>query len=87
MHFKCVACGIEFDNIQELASHKKQHQGSSSASASAATEPGMTCLGCGKRFPVEPAKANYSGPITCPHCHTTLKVVLKDGEVVVARYG
>lgn len=82
MRFKCFACGAEFDNIQQLASHKRQHQ-----TAPRDSSPGVTCLGCGKSIPLEPAKANYSGPLTCPHCRRTMTVVIEGGEVVVARLG
>ena len=30
MHFKCGTCGIECENIEELARHKKLHQSASS---------------------------------------------------------
>ena len=81
MRFKCASCGIEFDNIEELASHKRQHQASSKSSS------GVTCLGCGKGIPLEPSKYNYSGPLTCPNCRRTMTVVIEDGEVCVARLG
>jgi DNA-directed RNA polymerase subunit RPC12/RpoP len=81
MHFKCVTCGIEFATIEQLASHKKQHQGGSRSS------PGVICLGCGKSIPLEPSKANYRGPLTCPNCQRTMTVVIEDGEVAVARLG
>ena len=81
MRFKCFSCGIEFDTIQELAAHKQRHQSETPDSS------GITCLGCGKKIPVEASKANYSGPLTCPHCKNTLQVVLRDGEVVTARFG
>jgi DNA-directed RNA polymerase subunit RPC12/RpoP len=81
MRFKCVACGIEFDNIEELASHKKQHQASSQGSS------GVICLSCGKSIPLEPSQMNYSGPLTCPNCHRTMTVVIEGGDVCVARLG
>jgi DNA-directed RNA polymerase subunit RPC12/RpoP len=84
MRFKCVSCGIEFDDIQQLASHKKQHQ----AAREEATGPkGITCLGCARKIPLQPSQFNYTGPLTCPSCHETLKVTLKNGEVVVATLG
>jgi DNA-directed RNA polymerase subunit RPC12/RpoP len=81
MRFKCVTCGIEFASIEQLASHKKQHQADPRSSS------GVTCLGCGKSIPLEPSKANYSGPLTCPNCGRTMTVVIKDCEVAVARLG
>ena len=81
MRFKCVTCGIEFATIEQLASHKKQHQ------ASPRSSPGVICLGCGKSIPLEPSKANYSGPLTCPNCRETMTVAIEDGEVVIARLG
>jgi DNA-directed RNA polymerase subunit RPC12/RpoP len=81
MRFKCVTCSVEFDTIEQLARHKQQHQ------AGPQTRSGVTCLGCGKSIPLEPSKANYSGPLICPHCGRTLKVVTENGEVVVARLG
>lgn len=81
MRFRCVTCGIEFDNIEQLASHKRQHQSGAKAS------PGIICLGCGKSIPLGPAQMNYSGPLTCPTCHRTMTVVIEGGEVCVARLG
>jgi len=81
MRYKCVACGIEFASIEQLASHKRQHQASPRSSS------GVICLGCGKSIPLEPSKANYSGPFTCPNCRRTMTVVIENGEVVVARLG
>ena len=82
MRFKCVSCGIEFDNIEQLASHKRQHQ-----TAPINTSPGVTCLGCAKRIPLDPSKFSYNGPLTCPNCHRTMTVVTEGGEVVFARLG
>jgi DNA-directed RNA polymerase subunit RPC12/RpoP len=81
MRFKCVTCGIEFATIEQLASHKKQHQ------AGPRSSPGVICLGCGKAIPLEPSKANYSGILACPNCRRTMAVVIEDGEVVTARFG
>ncbi len=81
MRFKCVTCGIEFENIEGLASHKKQHQASSRGSS------GVICLGCGKGIPLAPSQMNYSGPLTCPNCRRTMTVVIEGGEVCVARFG
>jgi uncharacterized CHY-type Zn-finger protein len=81
MRFKCHACGTEFDTIEQLASHKQQHQ------AGAQSSPGIICLGCGKSIPLEPSRANYSGPLNCPNCRRTMTVTIEDGEVVVARLG
>lgn len=81
MRFKCVACGIEFATIEELARHKQQHQAGSERSS------GVICLGCGKSIPLEPSKANYSGPLTCPNCRQTMTVVIENGEVCAARLG
>jgi len=82
MRFKCFTCGAEFDNIQQLASHKRQHQIAPRGSSS-----GVTCLGCGKSIPLGSSKTNYRGPLTCPHCHRTMIVVLEGGEVAAARLG
>ena len=81
MRFRCGSCGVEFDTIEQLAAHKRQHQSDVPDSS------GITCLGCGRRIPIDASKANYSGPLTCPGCKSTLQVVLRDGEVVTARYG
>jgi hypothetical protein len=81
MRYKFVTCGIEFDSIELLASHKREHQASSRSSS------GITCLGCGKSIPMEPSKANYSGPITCPNCQRTMTVVIENGDLCVARLG
>jgi len=81
MIFRCPSCGEEFDNIQQLASHKKMHQ------KPVDTSSGVTCLGCAIKIKLEPSQMNYSGPLTCPSCGKTMKVVLRDGEVVVARIG
>ena len=81
MRFKCVTCGIEFATIEQLASHKKQHQ------AGSARPSGVVCLGCGKGIPLEASKANYSGPLTCPSCGRIMTVVIDNGEVCVARLG
>jgi len=81
MRFRCVACGIEFATIEELARHKQQHQAGPKSSS------GVICLGCGKSIPLEPSKANYSGPLTCPNCQQTMTVVIENSEVVAARLG
>ena len=82
MRFRCPTCGNEFDNIEQLARHKKQHQ-----SPEEEGTKGITCLGCAQKIPIEPSKLTYSGPLTCPHCHRTMKVTLQNGDVVVARLG
>jgi DNA-directed RNA polymerase subunit RPC12/RpoP len=81
MRFKCFTCGIEFDTIEELARHKQQHQ------AGPSSPSGVICLGCGQNIPLEPSKANYSGPLTCPNCQRTMTVVIENGEVCAARLG
>ena len=81
MRYKCVTCGIEFATIEQLARHKQQHL------AGPETSTGVICLGCGKSITLEPSKANYSGPLTCPNCQRTMKVVIENGEVAVARLG
>lgn len=81
MRFKCVTCGIEFATIEQLATHKKQHQADPRSSS------GVICLGCGKGMSLESSKANYSGPLTCPNCGRTMTVVIEDSEVVTARLG
>lgn len=82
MQFKCFVCGETFEDIQQLAAHKKRHQ-----AESAPEKKGLICLGCGKSIPLPPSMADYSGPVECPHCHRTMKVTLSGGEVVVARLG
>ena len=82
MRYKCHSCGVEFDTIEQLAAHKQRHQMEERPATS-----GVICLGCARRIPIEPSQANYSGPLTCPSCHRTMKVVLEDGEVVTARLG
>ena len=81
MRFKCPTCGVELDDIQQFANHKKRHQSAQPDSS------GVTCLGCARKIPIDASQANYSGPLTCPSCHRTMKVTLQDGEVVVARLG
>jgi len=83
MRYKCFTCGTEFDDIQQLASHKRMH----SSSERPKEKPGVICLGCGRQIPIDASKANYTGPLTCPTCRRTMKVTLQDGEVVVARLG
>jgi hypothetical protein len=72
---------MEFETIEQLAGHKKRHQKDTE------TPRGIICLGCGKGIPLDESKANYSGSLDCPNCKSTMKVVLRDGEVVTARYG
>jgi DNA-directed RNA polymerase subunit RPC12/RpoP len=81
MRYKCFTCGIEFDSIEQLANHKRQHQAGSQSSS------GVICLGCGKSIPLESSKANYSGPLTCPNCRRTMTVTIENSEVVTARLG
>ncbi len=84
MRFRCNSCGIEFDDIGQLASHKRGHQ---SEREEPAGPKGITCLNCAKKIPLEQSQYNYSGPLTCPHCRRNMKVTLRDGDVVVARTG
>lgn len=81
MQYKCFSCGAEFDNLEQLANHKKRHQ------SPAPESKGVICLGCGKPIPIDSSKSNYSGPLTCPTCHRTMRVILENGEVVGARLG
>ena len=81
MRYKCVSCGIEFDTIEQLARHKKQHQNPAPDST------GAICLGCGKAIPIDSSQLNYSGPLTCPNCRRTMRVILENGQVVGARLG
>ncbi len=81
MRYKCFTCGEEFDDIQQLASHKRSHQGAPEKKA------GLICLGCGRPIPVSPAQSNYSGQIKCPSCGKFMTVKLDNGEVVFARFG
>jgi carbonic anhydrase len=82
MQFKCHVCNQVFDDIQQLASHKKRHQEQTTD-----RREGITCLGCAGVIPIGPEQYNYSGPLTCPRCKSTMKVTLRDGAVVVARLG
>jgi len=82
MRFRCPTCGTVFEDIQQLASHKRQHQTAARGSSS-----GVICLGCGKSIPLDSSKTNYSGPLTCPHCRRTMTVVIEGGEVAAARLG
>jgi hypothetical protein len=82
MQYKCYVCNEVFDDIQQLANHKRLHQ-----SGAPERKEGITCLGCAGVIPIGPSQYNYSGPLTCPHCRATMKVTLKDGSVVVARLG
>lgn len=82
MNYKCFVCGETFDDIQQMANHKRRHQ-----SAPEPAKKGVICIGCGKPIAVEPSKANYHGPLTCPNCKRTMTVKLEDGEVVFARLG
>jgi DNA-directed RNA polymerase subunit RPC12/RpoP len=81
MHYKCFTCGEEFDDIQQLASHKRSHQGAPER------KPGVICLNCGKPIPIPPAQKNFSGLLPCPNCHRSMTVKLEDGEVIFARVG
>jgi hypothetical protein len=81
MQFKC-SCGAVFMDIQQLANHKRLHQ-----SAPVSNEPGVTCLGCAKRIPLEASKMNYSGPLPCPSCGKVMSVVIEKGDVCAARLG
>ena len=82
MQFKCHVCNQVFDDIQQLADHKKRHQ-----TEQTGPREGITCLGCAGTIPIGPSQYNYTGPLTCPHCRATMKVTLRDGSVVVARLG
>jgi DNA-directed RNA polymerase subunit RPC12/RpoP len=82
MRFRCVSCGLEFDDIQQLASHKKQHQ-----SPQEEGPKGITCLNCAKKIILELSQYNYKGPLTCPHCRRSMTVTLQNGDVLVARVG
>jgi DNA-directed RNA polymerase subunit RPC12/RpoP len=81
MQYKCFSCGAEFSNLEQLANHKKRHQ------SSAPESKGVICLGCGKPIPIDSSQSNYSGPLTCPTCRRTMRVILENGEVVGARLG
>lgn len=83
MRFNCTQCGIEFSTAQEWMAHKSQHQPRRPVDPT----PGITCIGCGKKIPVGPDKANYKGPLPCPHCGRTMSVILDGGEVSFARLG
>ncbi len=87
MRFRCNSCGIEFDDIGQLASHKRGHQSGREEPAGSAGPKGITCLNCAQKIALEPSQYNYSGPLTCPHCRRNMKVTLRDGDVVVARTG
>ena len=82
MRFNCPSCGSEFEDIQQLANHKRLHQSTVSQE-----KKGVICLGCGKAITISSTQQNYSGPLTCPSCKRTMSVKLQDGEVIVARLG
>ena len=87
MRYKCHVCGVELYDIEQFANHKKQHQEGEPGTAGASDVSGVTCLGCGKRIPIDASQANYCGPLTCPSCRQITKVVLENGQVVTARFG
>jgi DNA-directed RNA polymerase subunit RPC12/RpoP len=76
MPFKCFTCGLTFDTTEEFIKHKLSHKEQ--------PKKGPICLRCGKPIPLDSSKANYRGNIVCPDCGQTMKVVMQDGEVVVA---
>ena len=82
MRFTCNTCGAVFDDIQQLANHKRSHQVPRNDGIK-----GVTCIGCAKKIPLDPSQFNYKGPLTCPTCRRTMSVILRDGEVVIARLG
>jgi hypothetical protein len=83
MRFNCAQCGIDFASAEEWMAHKRMHQPARQVDPT----PGVICLGCGKKIPVGPDKANYKGPLPCPSCRRTMTVVLENGEVCFARLG
>ena len=83
MRFNCAQCGIDFTTAEEWMAHKSKHQVRQPEDPT----PGVTCLGCAKKIPVNELQANYKGPLTCPNCNQTMNVILDGGEVVFARLG
>ena len=76
MPFKCFACGLTFDTVEEFVAHKLSHKEQ--------PKKGPICLRCGKPITLDSSKANYRGDIVCSGCGQTMKVVIQDGEVVIA---
>ena len=76
MPFKCFSCGLSFDTLEEFVEHRLSHKEQ--------PKKGPICLRCGKPIPLDSSKANYSGNILCPSCGQTMKVVIQDGEIVLA---
>ena len=80
MPFKCFSCGLSFDTVEEFVQHKLAHQ----EQPKKQPERGLICLRCGKPIPVDSSKADYRGDILCPSCGQTMRVIIQNGEVVLA---
>ena len=80
MPFKCISCGLSFDVAEDFIKHKLTHQGQ----AAKTDKKAPACLGCGKPFPADYLKTDYSGDITCPNCGRVAKIVIQNNEVVLA---
>ena len=80
MAFKCSSCGQSFDAIEEFAAHKRAHK----KQPRKQPEKGPICLRCGKPILIDSSKRDYRGDLPCPSCGQTMRVVIQDGEVVVA---
>jgi DNA-directed RNA polymerase subunit RPC12/RpoP len=80
MPFKCFPCGLSFDTVEEFAAHKRAHQ------EQPGRQPGKgpVCLKCGKPILLDSSKRDYRGDIPCPNCGQTMRVIIQDGEVVLA---
>jgi len=77
MPYRCH-CGAEFADAGEYIKHKGSHKEERQA------PKGVICLACGK--PIATPE-NYSGIVSCPSCHKSMKVVVERGEVLTARLG
>ena len=77
MPFKCFLCGQSFNTAEGFMKHKLAHQ-------EQPEKRGLICLRCGKPIPVDSSKENYRGDILCPRCGQKMRVILQNGEVVLA---
>ena len=77
MPYRC-SCGAELATSEEFIRHKTSHQKERQA------PKGVACLACGAAIPTPD---NFSGTVSCPSCHKSMKTVVEKGEVLVARLG
>jgi len=78
MPFKCFACGLTFDSVEDFMQHKLAHKGQ----AERPEKRGLACMSCRKSIPVDSTLANYVGDIGCPSCGQRMRVRIEDGEVL-----